>query len=192
MQLNQPFQSAETVPRVTTGIAGLDTVLEGGLPQGHIYLIEGDSGAGKTTIGLHFLLAGLRAGESCLWITLSETERELRQAASSHGWDISGIHILNLFLSQEALDAQERYSFFSPADVELSDTTRAILDTVKRVGPKRVVFDPFSDIRHLARDTLSYRRQILALRDFFAEADCTVLLMQETTRGMTGDAQAEA
>ncbi len=192
MQPEQPFIQDGRALRVSTGVPGLDAVLGGGLPQGHIYLIEGDSGAGKTTIGLHFLLAGLQAGESCLWITMSETERELRQAARSHGWDISRIHILNLFLSQEALNAQERYSFFSPADVELSDTTRAILETVKRVGPKRVVFDPFSDIRHLAHDTLSYRRQILALRDFFAQEGCTVLLMQEMTRGMGGDIQAEA
>jgi circadian clock protein KaiC len=192
VQPEQLSNNEQFAGRVTTGIPGLDAVLEGGLPRGHIYLIEGDSGAGKTTIGLQFLLAGLQAGESCLWISMSETEQELRQAASSHGWDISGIHILNLFLSQEALKAEERYSFFSPADVELSDTTRAILDTVKRVMPKRVVFDPFSDIRHLARDTLSYRRQILALRDFFAHEGCTVLLMQEMTRGMGGDVQAEA
>ena len=178
--------------RVKTGISGLDDVLGGGLPRGHIYLIEGDSGAGKTTIGLQFLLEGRRVGESCLWITMSETEHELQQTARSHGWDLQGVQILNLFLSQEALKADERYSFFAPADVELNDTTRAILETVKRIHPARVVFDPFSDIRHLARDTLSYRRQILALRDFFATEGCTVLLMQEMTRGQLGDAQAEA
>lgn len=192
MQTNPPSNEDRFARRVTTGIAGLDAVLAGGLPEGHIYLIEGDSGAGKTTIGLQFLLAGLQARENCLWISMSETEQELHQAAKSHGWDISGIHILNLFLSQEALNAEERYSFFSPADVELSDTTRAILDTVKRLLPRRVVFDPFSDIRHLARDTLSYRRQILALRDFFTQEGCTVLLMQEMTRGIGGDVQAEA
>jgi circadian clock protein KaiC len=178
--------------RVRTGVEGLDEVLGGGLPKGHIYLIEGDSGAGKSTIGLQFLLEGKRNGERCLWITMSETERELHQIAHSHGWSLQGIEILSLFLSQEMLRSEEKYSFFSPADVELNDTTRAILSTVERTRPARVVFDPFSDIRHLARETLGYRRQIIALRDFFSELGCTVLLMQELTRGMSGDMQAEA
>jgi circadian clock protein KaiC len=183
---------APSPERITTGIAGLDAVLGGGLPAGHNYLIEGESGAGKSTIGLQFLLAGRARGEKCLWITLSETERELHEIARSHGWDLEGIDVLNLFVSQEMLNSQERYTFFSPADVELNDTTSAILEKVKAVRPSRVVFDPFSDIRHLARDVLAYRRQILALRDFFSEQGCTVLLMQEMTRGMPGDIQAEA
>jgi circadian clock protein KaiC len=178
--------------RATTGIPGLDAILGGGLPAGHMYLVEGESGAGKTTLGLHFLLAGRQQGETCLWITMSETERELRAAAKSHGWNLDGIHILNLVLTKEVLQTEEQYSFFSPADVELNDTTRQILDTVKRLGPARVVFDPFSDIRHLARETLGYRRQILALRDFFSEQNCTVFLMQEMTRGSSGDIQVEA
>jgi circadian clock protein KaiC len=179
-------------PRVSSGVIGLDEVLGGGLPAGHIYLIEGDAGAGKTTIGLQFLLDGLSAGESCLWITMSETERELNSAADSHGWDISAIQVVNLSISQTALKDEEKYSFFSPADVELTDTTRVILEAVERLRPTRVVFDPFSDIRHLARDVLTYRRQILALRDYFVEKGCTVLLMQEMTRGLGGDSQAEA
>lgn len=178
--------------RVTTGVEGLDEILGGGLPGGHIYLIEGESGAGKSTIGLQFLLDGLARGERCLWITMAETERELVEAAGSHGWSLEGIDILNLLLPQAALRTEEKYTFFSPADVELNDTTRVILETVERVRPHRVVFDPFSDIRHLASETLSYRRQILALRDFFAEKRCTVLLMQEMTRGSAGDIQAEA
>ena len=178
--------------RLTTGIEGLDEVLGGGLPGGHIYLIEGESGAGKSTMGLQFLLAGRQRGEKCLWITMAETERELLEAAASHGWSLEGIDILNLLLPQAALNTEERYTFFSPADVELNDTTRLILGTVERIRPRRVVFDPFSDIRHLARETLGYRRQILALRDFFTANDCTVMLMQETTRGSPGDIQAEA
>ena len=178
--------------RVPTGIAGLDEVLGGGLPKGHIYLVEGESGAGKSTMGLHFVLEGRRRGERTLWITLSETERELHEAAKSHGWHLDGVDVLNLVVSQEVLKSEEKYSFFSPADVEFNDTTRAILAAVERIRPSRVVFDPFSDIRHLVRDTLRYRRQILALRDFFSEHGCTVLLMQEMTRGTVGDIQAEA
>lgn len=178
--------------RVSTGVKGLDDVLGGGLPKGHIYLIEGESGAGKTTFGLHFLLAGQRKGERGLWITMSETERELRNAAGSHGWALDGIDVLNLVASREVLKSEEKYSFFSPADVELDDLTREIVSTIDRLKPTRVVFDPFSDVRHLARDVLSYRRQVLALRDFFSERNCTVLLMQETTRGTAGDIQLEA
>jgi circadian clock protein KaiC len=186
-------EQSETFPeRVPTGIRGLDEVLGGGLPTGHIYLVEGESGAGKSTIGLHFVLEGRRRGERTLWITMSETERELHDAARSHGWQLQGIDILNLVVSQEVLKSEEKYSFFSPADVEFNDTTRAIVAAVERVKPSRVVFDPFSDIRHLVRDTLRYRRQILALRDFFSEQKCTVLLMQEMTRGTSGDIQAEA
>src|ERR1700722_3836600 len=107
-----------------TGVAGLDDILGGGLPIGHMYLVEGESGAGKTTLGLHFLLAGRHQGETCLWITMSETERELHAAARSHGWNLDGIHILNLVLTKEVLQADEQYSFFSPADVELTDTTK--------------------------------------------------------------------
>ena len=178
--------------RVTTGIQGLDEILEGGLPGGHLYLIEGESGAGKSTMGLQFLLAGRERGERCLWIAMSETEPELREAARSHGWSLEGIDVLNLLLPQSALKPEEKYTFFSPADVELNDTVRLILEAVERIRPHRVVFDPFSDIRYLARETLGYRRQILALRDFFGERGCTVLLMQETTRDSPGDIQAEA
>jgi circadian clock protein KaiC len=183
----------DTFPvRVPTGIPGLDEVLGGGVPQGHIYLVEGESGAGKSTIGLHFLMEGRARGERTVWITMSETERELHDTARSHGWQLEGIDILNLVVSQEVLKSEEKYSFFSPADVEFNDTTRAIVAAVERIKPARVVFDPFSDIRHLVRDTLRYRRQILALRDFFAEQGCTVFLMQEMTRGTSGDIQAEA
>jgi circadian clock protein KaiC len=178
--------------RVSTGIPGLDEVLGGGLPRGHLYLIEGESGAGKTTVGLHFLLDGRGRGEKTLWITLSETARELEQAARSHGWSLDGVELCNLVVAQQVLRPEEKYSFFSPADVELDDITQAVVSTVERVKPARVVFDPFSDIRHLARDILRYRRQLLALREFFAEQGCTVLLMQEMTRGTPGDIQAEA
>ena len=192
MPAASPGPSETNSVRIATGIAGLDEVLGGGLPKGHIYLVEGESGAGKSTIGLHFLLEGRRRGERGLWITMSETERELHDSARSHGWTLDGIDILNLVVSQEVLKAEDKYSFFSPADVEFNDTTRAIVAAVERVKPTRVVFDPFSDIRHLVRDTLRYRRQILALRDFFADQGCTVLLMQEMTRGTSGDIQAEA
>lgn len=178
--------------RVSTGIAGLDEILGGGLPAGHIYLVEGESGVGKTTVGLQFLLEGQRQGERTLWISLSETERELRQIAHSHGWSLDGIEVCNPASASQVTEGDEKYSFFSPADVELEEIRTAILGAIDRVRPARVVFDPFSDIRHLARDVLRYRRQVLALRDVFTARECTAVLMQEMTRGTPGDVQAEA
>jgi circadian clock protein KaiC len=179
-------------PCVSTGIEGLDEILGGGLPEGHMYLLEGESGAGKTTVGMQFLLEGRRLGERTLWISLSEAERELQRIARSHGWTLDGIAVVNPASPARDLTADQQYSFFSPGDVELDDIRAAIVAAVEHVRPSRVVFDPFSDIRHLARDVLRYRRQVLSLRELFANGRCTALLMQEVTRGADGDLQAEA
>jgi circadian clock protein KaiC len=181
-----------TPTRVSTGIPGPDEVLGGGLPQGNMYLVEGESGAGKTTLGLQFLLEGVRRGERTLWITLSETEAQLQQSARSHGWSLEGIDVCNPGAPEGINQPSDKYSFFSPADVELDEIRNAILAATERVRPSRVVFDPFSDIRHLAREVLRYRREVLSLREFFNQHGCTVLLMQELTRGTAGDLQAEA
>jgi circadian clock protein KaiC len=181
-----------TPTRVSTGIPGLDEVLGGGLPQGNMYLVEGESGAGKTTLGLQFLLEGARRGERTLWITLSETEAQLLQSARSHGWLLEGIDVCNPGAPERINQPSDKYSFFSPADVELDEIRNAIVAATERVRPSRVVFDPFSDIRHLAREVLRYRREVLSLREFFNQYGCTVVLMQELTRGSGGDLQAEA
>jgi circadian clock protein KaiC len=184
--------TAHLPARVSTGIAGLDDVLGGGLPKGHMYLVEGESGAGKTTLGLQFLLEGKRRGERTLWITLSETERQLLESARSHGWSLDGVEVCNPIAPGRSNQLDEKYSFFSPADVELDEIRSAIVTATERVRPSRVVFDPFSDIRHLARDIVRYRREVLSFREFFNEHRSTVLLMQELTRGAAGDLQAEA
>jgi circadian clock protein KaiC len=174
-----------------TGIPGLDDVLRGGLPQGQLYLLEGSAGAGKTTLGLQFLLEGVRRGESALWCTLSETEAQLEATARSHGWDLSGIRIVNLTQGDGAAampDAQ--YSFFSPAEIELNDVAKAVLDLIENERPRRVVFDPFSDVRLLARDPLRYRRQVLLLREHLARLNATVLLIQE--QGLDGPSDPAA
>lgn len=179
-------------PQVSTGIAGLDDILGGGLPHGHMYLLEGASGAGKTTVGLQFLLEGRRLGERTLWISLSESERELELIARSHGWSLDGITVANPASPARELDPEQQYSFFSPGDVELDDIRNAIVAAVTEVQPARIVFDPFSDIRHLSRDVLRYRRHVLSLRELFAKVGCTAVLMQEITGGSDGDLQAEA
>ncbi|HEX6861991.1 MAG TPA: ATPase domain-containing protein, partial [Thermoanaerobaculia bacterium] len=167
----------DVFPRASTGIEGLDYILGGGFPRNRMYLVKGDPGAGKTTLAMQFLLAGARAGEPGVYATLSETEEELRDVARSHGWPLDGITICDLQASEESLKADSQYTLFHPSEVELSDTTRTVLDVVERAAPLRVVFDSLSEIRLLARDSLRYRRQILALKHYFTGRQCTVLLL---------------
>jgi circadian clock protein KaiC len=175
-----------------TGIPGLDDVLRGGLPRGQLYLLEGSAGAGKTTLGLQFLLEGVRRGERVLWCTLSETEAQLVATAKSHGWDLSGVNIVNLTQGDDPTAVPDaEYSFFSPADIELNDIAKAILNLIESERPRRVVFDPFSDVRLLARDPLRYRRQVLQLREHLARLDATVLLIQEQGLEQPSDPAAE-
>jgi len=145
--------------RVSTGIIGLDSILKGGLPKNRLHLIEGSPGTGKTTLGLQFLLQGVRSGEGCLYITLSESRDELIAVAQSHGWSLDGIEIQDLTESGDSLTDNSRYTVFHPSEVELDETTRMILDEVERVNPKRIVFDSLSEMRMLASDPLRFRRR---------------------------------
>ena len=166
---------------VRTGVPGLDDVLGGGLTPARLYLVEGTPGAGKTTIAMQFLREGVRNGESVLYVTLSETIAELQGVAESHGWDLSGVHIRELLPTQESLQPDEQYTMFHPSEMELSETTRRIIGDVDRLHPTRVVFDSLSELRLLAGNSLRYRRQILALKQFFAGRTCTVLLLDDMT-----------
>jgi circadian clock protein KaiC len=164
--------------RASTGIAGLDDVLGGGFPTNHVYLVEGDPGSGKTTLGLHFLLEGVRHDEKGLYITLSETAAELRTVAASHGWSLDGIELFEL-VSSEGLSPELEQSILHPSQVELGETVRGVIAAVERLRPTRVVFDSLSEMRLLAQDPLRYRRQVLALKKFFADQGCTVLLLDD-------------
>lgn len=164
-----------------TGVAGLDNILGGGFPRNHIYLVEGDPGAGKTTLSLQYLLEGRAQGETGLYVTLSETKRELTKVARSHGWSLEGIEIFELIPSEENLQADSQYTMYHASEVELSETTRAVLEVVDRKKPTRVVVDSLSELRLLAQNPLRYRRQILALKQFFAGRSCTVLLLDDRT-----------
>lgn len=161
-----------------TGIHGLDHILLGGLPRRRVYLVQGDPGVGKTTLGLQFLLEGKRNGEKGLYITLSESANELQGVAESHRWDIEGIDIFEQLIGEQALQEEETTVFY-PAEVELGETIKGMLLEVDRVKPKRVVLDSLSEIRLLAQSSLRYRKQVLALKQFFASRDCTVLFLDE-------------
>lgn len=165
------------VPRATTGIDGLDDVLGGGLPIGHMYLVDGAPGSGKTTLGLQFLLAGVKHGRRGVYVTLSETEDELREISRGHGWDLEGVTICDLQTAEQSLEAEAQYTLFHPSEVELTETTEQVLRAVERVQPQNVVFDSLSEMRLLARDSLRYRRQILALKHYFSRRGATVLLI---------------
>jgi circadian clock protein KaiC len=166
--------------RISTGISGLDDILGGGLTPQRVYLVEGTPGTGKTTLGLQFLLDGLAQGERGLYITLSETADELRAVAASHGWSLDALDLYEL-AGEEALDADSQQSVFHPSEVELGETTRNVMDQVDALKPSRVVFDSMSEMRLLAQNPLRYRRQILALKQFFSSRACTVLLLDDKT-----------
>ena len=166
---------------VATGIAGLDDILGGGFTPDRVYLIEGNPGSGKTTLALQYLFEGRRLGEPGLHVTLSETKVELHDVARSHGWSLDRIALLELVAPESELEPDNQYSMFQPSEVELGETTRAILSEVERTKPKRVVIDSLSEMRLVAQSPLRYRRQILALKQFFIGRDCTVFLLDDLT-----------
>jgi circadian clock protein KaiC len=172
--------SLEAKP-VSTGAAGLDDILRGGFTPNRLYLIEGNPGSGKTTLALQFLLGGIERGETGLYVTLSETKDELLAVGRSHGWDLSRVNIFEMVASEEGLSPENQLTMFHPSELELSETTRAVLEVVQRINPTRIVFDSLSEMRLLAQNPLRYRRQILALKHFFAGRQSTVLLLDDRT-----------
>jgi len=179
-------QNNITIPeqkRSSTGIAGLDDILGGGLPSSHLYLVEGTPGAGKTTLGLQFLRRGVEEGERGLYITLSETASELRTVAASHGWGLEAVEVFEL-VTDEGLSPDAEQSILHPSEVELGETTRGVIAAVERLKPTRVVFDSLSEMRLLAQNPLRYRRQVLAMKSFFSNLGCTVLMLDDRSSEM--------
>ncbi len=179
------------VERFATGIAGLDDILGGGLARNHLYLVEGDPGTGKTTIAMQFLMEGARLGQKGLYVTLSETRAELLEIADSHGWSLDGLEIFELVPDEAQLRPEAQYTVFNPSEIEMSDTTNAVMAEVERMQPARVVFDSLSELRLLARDSLRYRRQILGLKQYFSGRKCTVLLLDDRS-GESHDQQIQS
>ena len=181
-----PDAASTEQQRASTGIAGLDHLLRGGLPSHRLHLLEGDPGTGKTTIALQFLMEGRRLGEACLYVSLSETAAELRGVAASHGWTLDGLELFEL--APPGGRSDEQYTLYHPAEIELADMVKNVLHTTERFRPSRVVLDSLSEMRLLARDPLRYRRQILSLKEYFAGRDCTVLMLDDRTSA-EGDLQ---
>lgn len=178
--------AASNPPLVGTGIEGLDDILRGGLVPNRMYLVEGDPGSGKTTLATQFLLEGVRLGERCLLVTLSESEEELWATARSHGWSLEGIKVVEIFASEESLKPDARYTMYHPSEVELGETIETVLAEAEQTRPARLIFDSLSELRLLAQNPLRYRRQILALKQFFSRQRCTVLVIDDKT-GDIGD-----
>lgn len=168
-------------PPSSSGIPGLDDVLSGGFPAHQLHLVEGSPGTGKTTLALQFLLAGRDLGETVLYITLSETRRELLTVARSHGWSLARVHIHEIEPLEEGLSPDQQLTLFHPSELELGETTSKVLKTVEEIQPSRVVFDSLSEMRLLAQSSLRFRRQILGLKQFFAGRQTTVLLLDDLT-----------
>jgi circadian clock protein KaiC len=177
--------TCEALGDAATGVAGLDDVLGGGLARDRLFLLEGNPGTGKTTLALKFLMSGAALGERVLYVTLSETEEELRKSAESHGWELDGVEVFELAPPENLLDETQRQSLLYSSDLELGETTQIILDAVERLRPHRIVIDSLSEIRLLAQSSLRYRRQVLALKHYFARHNATVLLLDDLTSDVT-------
>jgi len=184
-------QNSTTHAFLSSGIPGLDEILQGGFTRDRLYLLEGSPGSGKTTLALQFLIEGARQGERVLYITLSETSVELRAVAAAHGWPLDGVQIHEVLPSESILDPQEQYSIFHPSYVETGAFTKGILSIIEELKPTRVVLDSLSELQLLASDQLAYRRQVLAFKQFFASRSCTTLFLDDRTAS-SGDVQVRS
>jgi circadian clock protein KaiC len=171
--------------KMGTGVPGLDDIVNGGLPEHGLYLVEGNPGVGKTTLALQFLLEGRARGDRCLYVTLSETKAELEAVARSHRWNLEGITIIELSAVERALGGKGTSTLFHSAEVELNQLTKLLLEQIESTRPQRVVLDSLSEMRLLAQSPLRYRREILALKQRFAELGCTVYLLDDRTAAGT-------
>ena len=184
-------QNHETQRFLSTGVAGLDTILAGGLTSDRLFLIEGEPGTGKTTLALQFLFEGVRRGESVIYITLAETRVELQAVAQSHGWSMDGIHVEDIIPNENILHPDHQFTIFHPSEIEMGTTTQRILATIEKYKPSRVVLDSLSELQLLAESPLRYRRQVLALKQYLSGKGCTTLFLDDRT-ALSGDLQVRS
>ena len=169
--------------RVSSGVTGLDDILQGGLPAGHMYLLEGDPGTGKTTVAMQFLLAAVAKGDKVLYVTLSEPKQELVASAESFGWDLSHMPIVEFVPDEASLAPEQQYTVFHPTEIELASTISRLTEEIEKAQPSCLVLDSLSELQLLAGDNIRYRRQVLALKQFFAGRKTTALLLDDRTAG---------
>jgi circadian clock protein KaiC len=174
---------SQSEQKISTGIATLDDIMHGGFTADRLYLIEGYPGTGKTTFAMQFLLDGAAKGEQGLYVSLSETREELEEVAFSHGWSLDGIDIHELVDQEKLTQEQAHYSMFEPSEIELGATIEGVLKKIQKFQPKRIVLDSLSEMRLLAQGPLRYRRQILALKQFFVGRRCTTLMLDDKSGG---------
>ncbi len=184
-------QNSSSNAFISTGIAGLDNILGGGLTKERLYLLEGDPGAGKTTMALQFLIEGAKNGEPVLYITLAENDIELRAVAASHGFSMDGVTVREVIPEESILDPDEQYTILHPSEVEMGETNKLILDAIERIKPTRVVLDSLSELQLLSGSALRYRRHVLALKQYFSRRSCTALLLDDKT-AIGGDQQVRS
>jgi circadian clock protein KaiC len=184
-------QNSVTKAFISTGISGLDNILGGGLTKERLYLLEGDPGAGKTTMALQFLIEGAQRGETVLYITLAENNIELRAVADAHGLPMDGVHVHEVIPEESLLDPSEQYTVLHPSEVELGETNSLILEMIEKLNPSRVVLDSLSELQLLSGSALRYRRHVLALKQYFAKRACTALLLDDKT-AVRGDQQVRS
>jgi circadian clock protein KaiC len=181
VKTHRDLQPQATARQSSTGVPGLDMILHGGLPSGRLYLLEGEPGSGKTTLGLQFLLEGARRGERVLYVTLSETRDEIEAVAASHGWSLESLELFELAMAAEVLGEAREQSILHPWEMELGATVRLIQEKVAAASPSRIVFDSLSEMRLLSQNPLRYRRQVLAMKQFFSGRKSTVVLIDDLT-----------
>lgn len=184
-------QNSSSNAFISTGIAGLDNILGGGLTKERLYLLEGDPGAGKTTMALQFLIEGAKNGEPVLYITLAENDIELRAVAASHGFSMDGVTVHEVIPEESVLDPDEQYTILHPSEVEMGETNKSILDAIERIKPTRVVLDSLSELQLLSGSALRYRRHVLAMKQYLARRSCTALLLDDKT-AIGGDQQVRS
>src|SRR5689334_18625349 len=180
----------QTLVRAASGIAGLDDILGGGFAAHRMFLVEGTPGVGKTTLAMQFLIEGVRRGERCLYVTLSESRDEMEAVAASHGWSLEGIDIIELSQVENMLGAAQQNTLFHPAEVELGQLAELITTEFDRIRPRRMVLDSLSEMRLMAQSTLRYRRQVLAFKNRFSSRDCTVLMLDDRSSGPDSHVQS--